>query len=86
MISISRRALMRFSGSAAALASLPFTVRAEDAPATTDAPLPPIEVFAESPLVDEVALSPDGKRVAMVTQSGDTKLLMTFNVDDLTVC
>jgi dienelactone hydrolase len=83
MISISRRALMRFSGSAAALASLPFTVCAEDAPATTNAPLPPIEAFAASPLIDEVALSPDGKRVAMVTQSGDTKILMTFDVADI---
>lgn len=74
---------MRFSGSAAALASLPFAVRAEDVTTTTDVPLPPIETFAESPLIDEIALSPDGKRVAMVTQDGDTKLLLAFNVDDM---
>ncbi|ESQ83574.1 hypothetical protein AEAC466_12930 [Asticcacaulis sp. AC466] len=72
-----RRALLRLSGSVAALSLLPPLARAED---TVNAGPPPIEMYAGSPMVDHIALSPAGKRVAVISQTGDDKLLIYFDV------
>ncbi|EGF90918.1 prolyl oligopeptidase family protein [Asticcacaulis biprosthecium C19] len=82
MTKLNRRALFRLGGAAAAvnLATLP--VRAEDTPTTPKTPLPPVEAYAAPPFVDEIALSPDGSRVALVTQGGDDKVIMHFTVDN----
>ena len=76
---LSRRALLGSSAAVAAL-SMISRARAQDA-AAAPAPMPPVEAFAIR-LVDQIALSPDGKRVAAVTQSGDDKILISFDVAD----
>ena len=75
--SLNRRALLGSSAAAAALYAAP-TARAQDA---APPPMPPVEAYA-IPLVDQIALSPDGKRVAAVTQSGDDKILISFDIAD----
>ncbi len=84
---IHRRAMLGASAATAALAAAS-AVRADDAPAPSASATPsaaaPIEIYAAPPFVDEIALSPDGKRVAMVTQRGDQKLLIYFEVADQT--
>ena len=66
---VSRRSL--FGGiSILSLGALPLTARAQT-PATAPGAPPAVEVFAAPAFVDQVALSPDGKTVALVTQRGD---------------
>lgn len=76
--SLSRRALLGTSAAAAAFYVAP-RARAQDAAAPP--PMPPVEAYA-IPLVDQISLSPDGKRVAAVTQDGDQKILISFAVAD----
>jgi len=76
-IQIHRRALMRLAGASAAIGCLPLVAKAD---AAEIPPVPPIEIYAASPLVDQIALSPDGKRVAIMSQNGDDKLLMWFDI------
>ncbi len=45
---------------------------------------PPVEAYAKSPQIDRIAISPDGKNIAMVSQRGDEKLLIHFKVTDQT--
>jgi dienelactone hydrolase len=52
------------------------------APASPTPPKPALEVFARTPLIDNIALSPDGKRVAAITQAGDKKVMIHFDVAD----
>ena len=74
-----RRAFLRLSGAVSALGFLPLSTRADEKIAGTP---PPIEIYAATPLVDNIALSPDGKRVAVISQKGDDKLLIYFDVAD----
>ena len=77
-----RRAFLRVSGAASALGFLPRTVQADEQAASVSAGPPPIEIYAATPQVDNIALSPDGKRVALISQNGDDKLLIYFDVAD----
>ncbi len=74
-----RRAFLRLSGATSALGFLPLSARADEKIASAP---PPIEIYAATPLVDNIALSPDGKRVAVISQTGDDKLLIYFDVAD----
>jgi dipeptidyl aminopeptidase/acylaminoacyl peptidase len=44
------------------------------------APRPTLDMFARLPQIDQISLSPSGKRIALVTQKGDEKLLVHFTV------
>ncbi len=51
--------------------------------ATTSLGDPPsLEIFAQAPFVDQIALSPDGTRIAFISQRGDDKVLGHFHVAD----
>jgi len=75
-----RRVFLRLSAASSALGFPPLNARADETAAA--GPPPPIETYAATPLVDNIALSPDGKRVAVISQSGDDKLLIYFDVAD----
>ncbi len=79
---IDRRALLG-AAAASAIVTVAPRAHAQDAakPAAPTTPMPPIEVYARTPLIDEIALSPNGKRCAVVTQKGDDKFLMTETID-----
>ncbi len=83
---IDRRTLLSTSGAGLAM-SLCFVrpARAQDAakPTPPAAPMPSVDVFARTPMVDQITLSPDGKRVAVITQDGDNKVLLYFDVADI---
>jgi len=60
-----------------------FAQAASDASAKADGaipPRPPVELFARLPQIDQIRLSPSGKRIALITQKGDQKLLVHFTV------
>ncbi|MBW8880084.1 MAG: S9 family peptidase [Asticcacaulis sp.] len=73
-----RRMLFRLGGAAAFGLTAP-VARAKGA-GTPLAP-PPVEAYAAPPFVDHIALSPDGRRCALVTQKGDQKILAHFRTD-----
>lgn len=50
--------------------------QADDATATP----PPLDVYIRSPMVEQIALSPDGKRIAFVTPFGDGHRLGFFDI------
>ncbi len=78
-----RRDLLRLSGAAVAAGVLPWSACADDAaPAKPTTPMPDVDVYAASPLVDHISLSPDGTRVGLVSQKGDDKVLMHFHIGD----
>ena len=83
-LKLDRRFLLRLSGAVSALGFLPQAARADDKTATASSTPPPIEVYAATPQVDNIALSPDGKRVAVISQKGDDKMLIYFDVADPT--
>ena len=74
-MTIDRRALM--SGSAGLL-----TMAAFPALAQVPSAQPPLDLFTTPPLIDAVALSPDGKRIAFVTQLHDVHALGYYDVAD----
>jgi len=79
---IDRRALLAGSGAGVALAAA--GARAQDAkPAAPTTPIPPMEAFARLPMIERIALSPNGTQVAAVTQGSTGKVLVTFNVSDM---
>ncbi len=83
---IDRRTLLGTSGAGLALGLCCIRpARAEEAtkPAAPAAPMPSVEVFARTPRVDQISLSPDGKRVAVITQDGDNKILLYFDIADI---
>ena len=80
--SMNRRALLSASGAGLALSAVSLGARADDAPAAPPPPRPSIEVFARTPQVANIALSPDGKRVAAVSRHGDDGILIFFDVAD----
>ena len=63
-------------GSALAVASA-WKARADEA--VMAAP-PPLDVYIRSPIVEQIALSPDGKRIAFITPFGDGHRLGFFDV------
>ncbi|ESQ86855.1 hypothetical protein ABAC460_21805 [Asticcacaulis sp. AC460] len=71
--------MFRLGGAAAAINLAALSARAE-APAKPTTPMPPVEAFATPPFVDEITLSPDASRCAIVSQSGDDKLLLHFKL------
>jgi dipeptidyl aminopeptidase/acylaminoacyl peptidase len=82
---IDRRALLASTGAGLALAATGARAQTAPAPAAPDVPLgdpPPLEIFARTPQVDQIALSPDGKRVALISQKGDDKFLGHFSIAD----
>ncbi|MFT3996232.1 MAG: S9 family peptidase [Asticcacaulis sp.] len=72
---MNRRTLM---GAGAALAALWTTgARAESNPLGTP---PPLTLYGALPVVDHIALSPKGERVAMIVRSGQTQVIFDYNV------
>jgi len=81
-INIDRRAVL--AGTGAGMALVATGAAARDTPVgKPTTPPPPIEVFARLPVVDQIALSPDGRTIAAITQKGDDKALITFLAADL---
>lgn len=74
---IDRRSLLGAAGASLALATVSSARAWAAAP-----PLPPIDAFAHTPAVNHVAISPDGKRVAVVSQTGDDKFLLFWALPD----
>jgi acetyl esterase/lipase len=66
----------KFAGSAVALLALAATFAA---PTGRTAPL---EVYGKLPTVEDVALSPDGSRLAMIHTAGDNRLLVVVSVSE----
>lgn len=46
-----------------------------------DAP-PPLEIYAKVPRIEQIALSPNGTQVALLTRSGDLRILATYRFAD----
>jgi dipeptidyl aminopeptidase/acylaminoacyl peptidase len=93
MKKIDRRGLLALAGATAAMTGIGRHANAQagtaapaDAQASASiAPLgdpPSLEIFARTPLIDDITLSPDGKRVAFITQKGDQKVLGFFDIAD----
>jgi len=79
---MSRRALMAGAGAGVALAATQADAR-DAKPAAPTTPVPPLEMFAKLPIVEQIAVSPDGRTVAVATQKGSEKALVTFLAADL---
>jgi dipeptidyl aminopeptidase/acylaminoacyl peptidase len=47
------------------------------------APAPALEVYARTPMIDKIALSPDGTKMAYISQTGDEKFLAHLNLSEL---
>lgn len=67
-----RRHVLTMGAASAAAAVLPQMARAAL----------PVEAYAALPLVDQIALSPDGKRIALISQNQDNKVLIYLDVVD----
>ncbi|MDV6332557.1 S9 family peptidase [Asticcacaulis sp. 201] len=80
MMTLDRRAVLRLSTLATVLSLIPLSTRAQNNVASSTPP--PIETYAASPLIDHIALSPDGRRIALVSQDGDNKILVYFDVSN----
>ncbi len=79
---INRRGLLGTASAGVALSLCAVrSVRAEET-AKPVPPMPSIETYARTRRVDQIALSPDGKRVAIVSQKGDDKVLIHFAIAD----
>lgn len=53
------------------------------APAPTKSELPPrpsIETYVRSPEIEDVSLSPDGKRIALITKNAGAYVLVTYEI------
>ncbi len=81
MSHIARRALLTASLAGAAASALPGVTRAEATAAPTT-PKPTVDMWA-IPLINEIAQSPDGKSIAVVTQNGDVKGVVYFSIADM---
>ncbi len=51
-----------------------------DAKSDATPPRPSVDMYARLPQIDQIALSPSGNRIALITQKGDDKLLVHFTV------
>ncbi|ESQ75134.1 S9 family peptidase [Asticcacaulis sp. AC402] len=67
-----RRHFLTFAAASGATAFLPRVANAAL----------PIEAYAALPMVDQIALSPDGTRIALISQNQDNKVLIHLNVSD----
>ncbi len=74
-----RRTLLGTSAAALALGMSPGAKADETKASVAPSAPPPIEAFAQSAAIDQIAISPDGKRVAVVSQVGDEKKLIYFD-------
>ena len=82
-MSVNRRMMLTVSGAGLVSATWPLAKsRAENAPAASPPSRPAIEIFARSARVSNIALSPDGKRIALVVRKGDDGYLIYFDVGD----
>jgi dipeptidyl aminopeptidase/acylaminoacyl peptidase len=85
---LDRRGILALGSATAVVTVIGRHARAEDAapkgasPSAPPGDPPPLEIFAASPLIDDITLSPDGKRVAFISQKGDQKILGFFNIAD----
>ena len=79
MKTIDRRALLALGGAATVLPLAGGQARAQTAPAGA---APPLNVYAEAPLVEHIALSPDGTQIAFISHRGDQKFLGYFTIAD----
>src|SRR6187402_2738166 len=77
-----RRAFLRLSAASSAIGFLPLSVKADEKAGADSITPPAIEIYAATPQVDNIALSPDGKRIAVISQKGDDKILIYFNITD----
>jgi len=96
MTAIDRRGVLALTGATATFAWIGRAAHAQNASAKDTsggaaasaqpaAPLgdpPPLDVFAATPLISDIAISPDGKRIAFISQKGDQKLLGFFDIAD----
>lgn len=73
---------MLFAGAAASIAAaLGGRAWARDAASTTAVEPPPLSVFASTPRIEQIAISPDGKRIAYITHRGDETVLAWSDAD-----
>ncbi len=80
---MNRRGILAFSCAVTATAVAGRRAQAQTATSGSGRPAeppPPLEAYARTPLVDEIAISPDGKRIAAISQKGDDKFLLYFDL------
>lgn len=76
-----RQALFRTALSASALLARPAPAAAQDKAAPAPATVLPATAFARPPLISDMTLSPDGRRIAALLNLDDTTVLVTRLVD-----
>ena len=79
---INRRNMLAAGSAAAAVAIIGGTTRAKDVPTAPAGDPPPLGVFAASPRIGQIAISPDGTRIAYITSRGDQTVLNWSGVGD----
>ena len=93
MKKLNRRDIMALAGAGVAFTAIGRRAQAQDTspkdatgPAAQGAPAlgdpPPLDLFAASPLIDDITLSPNGKRIAFISQKVDQKILGYFDLAD----
>ena len=89
MRKLNRRNILALAGAGVTVTAIGRRAQAQDAAAkdgaASAAPVgdpPPLDLFAASPLIDDISLSPNGKRVAFISQRGDEKILGYFDIAD----
>lgn len=73
--------LLKSSVFAGVLAACAFSTAAEADPANTLGAPPPLTAFSKLPDIDKVALSPDGKRIALIKGLGAQRLLLDIDLE-----
>jgi len=89
MKKLNRRNILALAGAGVTITAIGRRAQAQDAAAkdaaAPAAPLgdpPPLDLFAASPLIDDISLSPNGKRIAFISQKVDQKILGYFDIAD----
>ena len=89
MKKLNRRNILALAGAGVTITAIGRRAQAQDAAAQDTAapaaPLgdpPPLDIFAASPLIDDISLSPNGKRIAFISQKVDQKILGYFDIAD----
>ncbi len=70
----SRRHMLALAAALPASAFLPRPARADD-----PGQPPPLEAYARSPYISQIAISPDAGKVAIITQQGDDNILISVD-------
>jgi len=78
---IRRQALLRVALSASALLARSAPATAQDNTPPAPAPALPVAAFARLPMISDMTLSPDGRRIAALLNEDDTTVLVTRVVD-----